>query len=145
MSDVRGQCLCSAVKFSATHAEPMFGACHCRMCQRWAGGPFMATSTSGITFDGEENLVRFRSSDWAERGFCGKCGTNLFYKELQSDSYEMCVGAFDDTGSFGLNEEIFIDRKPAAYGFAGDHPRLTEAETIARHGLSHGPHTPASQ
>jgi hypothetical protein len=57
----------------------------------------------------------------------------------------MCVGAFDDTGSFGLNEEIFIDRKPAAYGFAGDHPRLTEAETIARHGLSHGPHTRASQ
>ena len=94
----------------------------------------MATSTSGITFDGEENLVRFRSSDWAERGFCGKCGTNLFYKELQSDSYEMCVGTFDDTDSFGLNEEIFIDRKPAAYAFSGDHPRLTEAETMTRHG-----------
>ena len=46
----------------------------------------------------------------------------------------MCVGAFDDTDSFALNAEIFIDRKPASYDFAGDHPRLTEAETIALHG-----------
>jgi len=133
MSEVKGQCLCGAVKFSATHAEPEFGACHCRMCQRWAGGPFMATSANGITFDGEEDLVRFSSSDWAERGFCGKCGTNLFYKALQSDAYEMCIGSFDNTDSFGLNEEIFIDRKPEAYDFTGDHPRLTEAETIARY------------
>jgi len=132
MGKLKGQCLCGSVKFSATHAEPEFGACHCRMCQRWAGGPFMATSAR-VTFDSEENLVRFRSSDWAERGFCGKCGTNLFYRALHLESYEMCIGTFDETDPFTLNEEIFIDRKPAAYSIAGDHPRLTEAETIARY------------
>lgn len=133
MSEGTGQCLCGAIKFSVTHAEPEFGACHCRMCQRWAGGPFIATSASGVAFDGEENLVRFRSSDWAERGFCGKCGTNLFYRIRKSDTYEKCVGTFDEVEQFSLNEEIFIDRKPAAYDFAGDHPRLTEAETMARY------------
>jgi hypothetical protein len=28
--------------------------------------------------------------------------------------------------------EIFVDNKPAGYAFAGDHPRLTEAEFLAQ-------------
>jgi hypothetical protein len=31
---------------------------------------------------------------------------------------------------FRITGEIFIDRKPPGYDFAGDHPRLTEAETM---------------
>jgi hypothetical protein len=128
-----GRCLCGAVCFSATDAELRFGACHCRMCQQWAGGPFLATSTRGVRFEDDKHLVRHQSSDWAERGFCARCGSALFYKVLASDAYEMCIGAFDDTDGFVLDSEIFVDRKPDAYAFAGDHERLTEAETIARY------------
>ena len=46
--------------------------------------------------------------------------------------YVMSVGAFDDASEFRLTREIFIDRKPDGYAFAGDHPRWTEAETFAR-------------
>jgi hypothetical protein len=42
------------------------------------------------------------------------------------------VGAFDDSAPFRLAREIFIDKKPAGYAFAGDHPRWTEEETFAR-------------
>jgi hypothetical protein len=45
----------------------------------------------------------------------------------------MCVGAFDNVDDFVLTSEIFIDRKPGGYSIAGDHPRLTEADTIARY------------
>jgi hypothetical protein len=133
MAAKTGGCLCGAVRFSAAEVEQHFGACHCRMCQHWAGGPFLAASAKGVQFEGEEHLVRHQSSDWAERGFCGRCGSALFYKILASDDYEMCIGAFDDTGGFVLRNEIFVDRKPDAYAFAGDHERLTEAETIARY------------
>jgi len=133
MSDITGQCLCGAVRYRVAHAEPGFGACHCRMCQRWSGGPFFATSAVGVVFEGEGDLVRYPSSAWAERGFCGKCGTNIYYRALRSTSYEMCVGTFDDAGQFVLTSEIFIDRKPDGYSFAGDHPRLTEAETIEKY------------
>jgi hypothetical protein len=44
----------------------------------------------------------------------------------------MCVGTFDEPGQFTLTSEIFVDRKPGGYAFAGDHERLTEAETIAK-------------
>lgn len=133
MAAQRGQCLCGAVTFSAENVESDFGACHCRMCQRWSGGVFLVTSVHGLKFDGEEHLSRYQSSSWAERGFCNKCGSNLFYRALQSGEYEMCVGTFDDQSDFNLTTEIFVDRKPAGYSLAGDHPRLTEAETLEKY------------
>ena len=45
----------------------------------------------------------------------------------------MCLGTFDDQSEFRMATEIFVDRKPDSYEFAGDHERLTEAETLARY------------
>lgn len=128
-----GQCLCGAVTFTAEQVEPEIGACHCRMCQRWSGGIFIAATARGLKFEGEENITKYRSSDWAERGYCGKCGTDLFYRALESDEYEVCIGTFDDQSDFVLTGEIFVDRKPDAYALAGDHPRLTQAETLEKY------------
>ena len=72
------------------------------------------------------------SSAWAERGFCKACGTTLFYYLKPTQAYTISVGAFDDQTSFQLVREIFIDRKPPGYAFAGDHERWTEAETFER-------------
>jgi len=124
--------MCGAVRYEAEDVETEVGACHCVMCQRWAGGPFVTTTADKVTFQGEENLTRFQSSDWAERGFCRVCGSNLFYRVLKRDSHEMCIGGFDDKQGITMTGEIFIDRKPDAYSFAGDHARLTEAETLAK-------------
>jgi len=133
MSTRSGQCQCGAVKFTAEEVKTDFGACHCRMCQQLSGGVFMTANARGVTFTGEDMLTRYRSSKWAERGFCSKCGSNIFYRLLDADDIELCVGAFDDTTDFRLAHEIFIDRKPAGFAFAGDHPRLTEAETLAKY------------
>lgn len=132
MSMLSGQCMCGAVRYAAEAVEPEVGVCHCVMCQRWAGGPFITTSAEKVAFQGEENLTRYRSSDWAERGFCNVCGSNLFYRLLKLDSHEMCIGGFDDKQGFSLKSEIFVDKKPVAYAFAGDHERMTEAETLAK-------------
>ncbi len=40
------------------------------------------------------------------------------------------AGVFDDAEAFSLAGEIYIDSKPAGYGFVGDHPRLTEQEFL---------------
>lgn len=127
-----GQCLCGTVRYEAELAERHHGACHCRMCRRWTGGPLFAVSVASVRFEGDKNIGRYRSSEWAERGFCKKCGTCLFYHLVQPDSYVMSVGTFDNANDFKLTSEIFIDRKPDGYSFAGDHCRLTEAETIAQ-------------
>jgi hypothetical protein len=127
-----GGCLCGAVRYTATDVDPMYHACHCGMCLRWGGAPFMGAHVGNVTFEGAEYLRRYGSSEWAERGFCKLCGSSLFYYMKPHDRYSLCAGTFDDQSSLTLVDEIFIDRKPPGYAFAGDLPAMTEAEVIAR-------------
>ena len=128
-----GKCLCGAVSYQAADAETHHHACHCSMCRRWASGPVMAATVTSVQFKGEENVTRYRSSDWAERGFCRTCGAHLFYYLVPFQAYLMCVGSFDEPAEFSLTSEIFVDEKPAGYAFAGEHPRLTGAEVLAKY------------
>ena len=129
-----GHCLCGAVRFTATEVDPHMHVCHCSMCRRHAGAPTMSVSVGGVTFEGEENILRYKSSDFAERGTCRKCGGHLFYHLFQPDMYIMSIGAFDDQSPFTLAGEIYIDYKPQGYAFAGDHTRETEHEFLKRIG-----------
>lgn len=135
MSAASGHCLCGAVRFTVESVDPHYWACHCSMCLRWSAGPFLSVSTTGVSFEGKEYMTVFGSSEWADRGFCNKCGTILFYRLKEKDEYEMNTGTFDDSSSFKMIGEIFIDQKPDGYDFAGDHPRLTEAEALAKFSL----------
>lgn len=112
-----GHCLCGAVKFTAEEVPHQIGVCHCGQCRRWASGPYFAAAASGVRFEGTENLGRYRSSGWAERGFCKLCGGNLFYRMIEEDRYMMAVGSFDDQSGFELARQVFIDEKPGFYDF----------------------------
>ncbi|HEX7035515.1 MAG TPA: GFA family protein [Pseudomonadales bacterium] len=126
-----GKCLCGAVTFTAEDVEPEVHACHCAMCRSWAGAPMLAVNAGKVSFRGEADLGRYQSSEWAERGFCTRCGSNLFYRLKQDGRYFMCMGAFDDQSGFRMASEIYIDQKPPGYAFAGDHPRQTRDEFMA--------------
>ena len=126
-----GACLCGAVTVAVDNADTHIHACHCSMCRTWSSSSLMAVSVASASFGGEEKITRYRSSDWAERGFCNQCGTNLFYHMPENDHYIICTGVFKDTSDFELTGEIFIDEKPAFYDIAGDHPRLTGEEFLA--------------
>ena len=127
----QGKCLCGAVTFEADGIDTHVHACHCSMCRTWTGGPMMAASVEKISFAGEENVERYQSSEWAERGFCRKCGTSLFYRLIAQDMYVMATGCFANAEQFALHGEIYVDEKPSGYNFVGDHPRLTGEEFMA--------------
>jgi hypothetical protein len=91
----------------------------------------LAARADNVSFNGEQHIKRYVSSPWAERGFCGECGSSLFYCLKESDTYIIATGAFDDVEQFDMAGEIYIDEKPGGYNFAGDHPRLTGAEFMA--------------
>ncbi len=135
MSDtgqVSGRCLCGAVKYTASKKIEEYGACHCEMCRRWAGGPFLATGgDEEIQFVGEENIGRYKSSDWAERGFCKICGSNLFYYLIPTNQYMMAVGALEDQSELKMHTEVFIDEKPDSYAFSNETNKMTGAEVFA--------------
>ena len=129
--NLTGKCMCGAVKISATAQKPSVAACHCDMCRRWSAGPFMAVNCQGVTFEGNENIGRIRSSDWAERGYCNKCGSNLFYHLVDSSDYQIAAGLFDDQSKLRLSLQVFIDRKPQFYEFSNKTNTMTAAEVIA--------------
>jgi hypothetical protein len=126
-----GRCLCGAVSFEAEEVDTHVHGCHCSMCRNWSGGPMLAAGVGGVSFQGEENIQRYSSSDWAERAFCGRCGSNLFYRLKETDHHILCMGCFDDQSPFELVGEIYVDEKPPGYDFAGDHPRQTGEEFLA--------------
>ncbi len=137
MTERTGRCLCGAVSFRASDVDAEVGACHCRMCRRWTGGPFICATARDARFEGVGHVAVFASSDFAERAFCRRCGSGLYYRitdpAVGPGDHEIAVGLFDDTSWMRLTREIFHDRKPDLYALAGDRPRLTEAETLARH------------
>ncbi len=131
-SEVSGKCLCGAVTFTADVAKRDIDACHCDMCRRWSAGPYIGLPHDGaVAFTGGESLGVYKSSEWAERGFCKACGSSLFYHLLGTDHYSFSVNALNDQRGFRLTSQIFIDEKPDFYDFANDTPKLTGAEVFA--------------
>lgn len=127
-----GSCLCGAVTFTSNQVSPSIGACHCDTCLKWAGGPFMAIDTGrNIQFNNEALVQRFRSSEWAERGFCKTCGTHLFYRLVEQDHYYMLAGIFNDQSGLVFDHQVFIEEKPNWYCFANETKDMTGAEAFA--------------
>lgn len=130
----KGRCLCGAVRVCGSAVEESVAACHCSMCRRWGGGPLFAVDAgTDFRIEGEENVEVYRSSAWAERAFCRRCGTHLFYRLVEGGRYFVPVGLFDD-GAWNFEEQIFIDEKPDFYAFANATRNLTGAEVFAQYG-----------
>jgi hypothetical protein len=129
---MQGGCLCGAVRFTASLKDREVGACHCSMCRKWTGGPFMVIDCGDtIKVENESNLGVYRSSEWAERCFCKTCGSVLFYRLVQNGNCYASAEAFDDRAGYALTSQVFIDEKPAYYDFANKTHNMTGAEVFA--------------
>lgn len=99
---VSGGCQCGAVRYLATEMLDNAHLCHCRMCQKAVGNIFaalVAAPNDKLTWTRGEPAV-FKSSAHAERGFCAKCGTPLFYNSLDNDRINLTIGSLDEPEKF---------------------------------------------
>jgi hypothetical protein len=128
----KGSCLCGAVKISTTSINHHIAACHCSMCRKWGGAALLGVECNeGVSFEGEENIGVYQSSEWAERGFCNKCGSHLFYKLKENNHYYIPVGIFDDDEDLIFDLQVFIEEKPEYYSFANKTKNMTGEELFA--------------
>lgn len=130
-SAIIGHCLCGAVEVQVAGAyDPRVGACHCRMCQRWSGGLFLCfdADADGVSVSGL--VMRYASSEFAERAFCAVCGSHLWLRNTGPDqkTYEFMPGLFDVARNWPLRSEVYCERAMAFVRLTGDHPRVTQAE-----------------
>ena len=130
----KGKCLCGSVELEIEFSSPEteIAACHCSMCRSWLGGPMLAVDSGVLKgVKNESSITRYQSSDWAERGFCNKCGTSLFYYLKPAEQYHFPVGLLDANLKFRFSHQIFIDEKPDYYNFANKTQNMTGAEVFA--------------
>lgn len=127
--EIKGQCLCGAVRVSAAVDKPRLRVCHCDMCRQHTSGAFFSLETVAGSVEVTGPAQDFKSSDWASRGFCGTCGSTLWYK--MDGTRNLSAGLFPDAGGGMLKVEFFADNCPQGYTLSGDHKKMTTQETIA--------------
>ena len=133
--------MCGAVSFTVANPSHELGACHCSMCRRWTGLSFVGfgAAEADLTVRGAENVATYVSSDWAERCFCKVCGSTLWYHLTipdQPQTHFIALGLLDDASGMTIGHELFYDKKPDAFAFAGDSVKTTEADFLASAGAS---------
>jgi hypothetical protein len=95
--ELSGGCQCGAVRYHATQRLNNAHLCHCRMCQKAMGGffaPLVGFPLESFGWTRGEPSI-FMSSDHVQRGFCDKCGTPLFYRNVNNPRIAMTIGSLD--------------------------------------------------
>lgn len=117
-----GSCLCGAVRYSVVGEMRPIVACHCSQCRKTSGHFAAATAVrkEGLTIEDEGSLAWFKSSDFARRGFCQTCGSNLFWQRDGVEYISIWAGTFDGPTGLRTAAHLFVDDKGDYYDIAGD-------------------------
>jgi hypothetical protein len=110
-----GGCLCGAVRYRLGAPLRPVVACHCGQCRRWHGhhGAYTALPVEALELVSSDGLEWYRSSETARRGFCRRCGSNLFWCADGRDYVAVTAGTLDDSSGLRLAAHIYVaDRAP---------------------------------
>ncbi len=127
--EATGGCLCGAIRFRVT-ADPLaVYYCHCRMCQKTGGGPFMVGATVPIeyfTFT-KGTPVAYESSAGNVRLSCGTCGSPLGLQAAENPTLaEFCLGQLDDPNAIKPEFHVYTASAVSWCHVADDLPQYTE-------------------
>lgn len=109
-----GSCPCGGVRFEADLPSKWVAHCHCSMCRRAHGAPYVTwvgMEAARVRVEGEA-LRWYASSPPARRGFCASCGAMMFFRsERWPGELHVALPHFDDP----------VDRAPQMHVFWSDH------------------------
>ena len=117
-----GGCLCGAVRYAVRGPLRPVVACHCSQCRKTSGNYVAASAArkADLSVEDKGALSWFRSSDFAQRGFCRTCGSNLFWRSDDGDYISVMAGTLDGPTGLRTAAHIFIDDKGDYYEIEGD-------------------------
>jgi len=117
----RGRCQCGAVEYEVRGALRPVVYCHCRMCRRTSGHFVAATACARehLVLLSAGGLHWYPSSDWARRGFCAHCGSNLFWEPLRGSYISIMAGTLEGASGLKAESHIFV-------ADAGDYYAITD-------------------
>ena len=113
--EIKGGCLCGAVRYTAEADPTSATVCHCRDCQKFNGSAFAAlvrVAKEAVTIEG--TLKTFSSiggsGNLILRHFCPECGSSIAEEPGTRPGFIILnVGTFDQPAVAKPGREIFRD------------------------------------
>lgn len=125
-----GSCLCEAVTYEVDGPLRDVINCHCIRCRRHTGH-FMAATATGVddlTIRGE-SLRWYDATDEVQYGFCGTCGSTMFWRAADKvDVVSIAAGTLDPPTGISTVTALFT-------ADASDYHQLDE--TLAQYPKDH--------
>ena len=109
-----GRCLCGASTFELAGPQNWVGHCHCESCRRATAAPFVTwigQPNGRWAFTGKAPHT-YQSSATVTRGFCGTCGTPLYYNTTAyPNEMHFYVALLDDPNEVAPSDVYFAEEK----------------------------------
>ena len=120
-----GRCLCGAVRYEVSGPLRDVLICHCEECRRWHGhaSAFTAARREDLAVD-DERAVRWidspASDAHARRGFCGDCGSSLFWDAPGRETISIAAGTLDGDNGLRVTGHIYVSQRAGYYDLPDD-------------------------
>jgi hypothetical protein len=127
-----GGCLCGAIRYRSTAAPVRGVICHCELCRRHSGAPclaFVHFPVKAFAWTGAMPCW-YRSSQFAERGFCPTCGSTLgMREEVLIDRVQICVGTLDEPAAVQIHDHVWTSSRIPWFEVADQLPRFPRSSS----------------
>lgn len=126
----RGHCLCGDVRYEVKGALTPAVACHCTQCRRQTGHFLVSAdvATADVTLTGSEHIRWYEASALARRGFCGRCGSFLFWMRPDSGRIAIALGGFETPTGTAIDRHIFVADKGDYYRIDDGAPQFAGSD-----------------
>jgi len=123
-----GGCLCGGVRYQLKGPLRPVVACHCTQCRKASGHYVAATQCLRTDVEISGDTLRwFKSSETAERGFCSRCGGNLFWRRFESEYISVWAGTIDGDTGLRMESQLYPESKGDYYALP-DLPVIRQQE-----------------
>lgn len=126
-----GGCLCGSVRYTVRGELRDIIACHCALCRRLHShvAAYTECAADDIEITGGSKLRWYRSSPVARRGFCSRCGAQLFSENSDKRRIAIAAGTINEPTGLRLTRHVCVAQK-------GDYYEITDGlpQTVGRQG-----------
>jgi hypothetical protein len=101
-----GSCLCGSVRYRVQGRLRDVVICHCVFCRRMNThvGAYTSCAVADLQIESQRTLRWHRSSPKARRGFCGKCGSALFWEPTPLTHISISAGSLNEPTGLKIKE-----------------------------------------
>jgi hypothetical protein len=128
---IKGSCLCGGVQYEYDGELQEVVVCHCNMCKRAQGTPFVTNSPIKLDLfrivAGDDLLKSYFSSEQKRRVFCANCGSPIFSQRTDMpETIRLRVGTVTSGKIPSPSYQIFCESMADWFEMSADLPKYQQ-------------------